>query len=165
MSGKFTGNINNPAERSLRLEGSQNILSKERTLGQQSFGAIPIIIHSVSISSRSVSQTFLSIKHTPEKMTKLYLPPVALLPLSIFLFPSIFHLFFPSILFSSIFLSIFYTQEGRPCSRQSNAVGTGLRPTPTNQASSIISIAINLLYVYLYILHIYRYKPIINLIS
>lgn len=147
MSGKFTGNINILAERSLRPESSQNILSKERISGPAEFwgnlhysrcwhfeqinlpnisSPQPTLLkkdQTLFASSGSTS-TFHSPPHSP-----IYFPPI-----------------FASVFFSTIFLSIFHAEERHPCSRQSDAAGTSLRATPS-QASSIIATAINLFHI------------------
>lgn len=65
--------------------------------GLQSLGVISVIIHTISILSRSVSQIVLLTRPCSWKMTTLCLPPVALLPPLYFFFPSVFLicLFFP----------------------------------------------------------------------
>lgn len=95
VSGKFIGNINIPAERSLHPESSWNILSQERITGPAEFWGDPCY-HSRCWHFEQISLPDIS-SHQPTLLKKdQTLPLVALFPLSIFFFLSIFsiHLFF-----------------------------------------------------------------------
>lgn len=78
-----------------------------------SFGVIPVIIHTVSIFSRSVSQIFLLISPCSWKLITLCLPLVVLFPPLSFFYFLFFHLF--STNFSNLpFLHLFSFPSSMP---------------------------------------------------